>query len=474
MMSKFNLGDALASVLGDVSKSDTIELIHITNLDADEANFYALSDIDSLVANIELVGLQQPLRVRPNPGMDGRYLIVSGHRRRQALWTLYEDDPERWSMVPCIVDRDEVSPAMQELRLIYGNLSTRKLSDADIGKQAERVQELLYQLKAEGVEFPGRMRDHVAEACQISATKLATLKVIRERLPEPFATAYNAGTMATDTAYRLAKLPPEAQTRLVEAKKTNPTASEVVRISALMDKGCLYRPTFTCPDGKPCGHGDAMLRHDAVEYDACKGETCCIECWQAKRGWSPCANMCSKAKAKRAEATAAEKQAKDAANRKEQRKRNRQMQRDAQRIMRAVDAAGLDDDDTLTMDYSSVKVSTIRAAANGDLPETGYASADRFEFKYGDDLKQSTKLLHCSADYLLGLTDELTPQAEAPAGWQTGDPQQTGLYAAKFADEMLDAPILQIARWNGQSWLFKSGGMTIDMPCAGWFKIPEV
>lgn len=75
-----------------------------------------------------------------------------------------------------------VSPAMAELRLIYANADTRQLSSADIVKQAERVETLLYQLKEEGVAFPGRMRDHVAQACKISKSKLARLKVIQENL----------------------------------------------------------------------------------------------------------------------------------------------------------------------------------------------------------------------------------------------------------------------------------------------------
>ena len=44
--------------------------------------------------------------------------------------------------------------------------------------------------------------------------------------------------------------------------------------------------------------------------------------------------------------------------------------------------------------------------------------------------------LHCSADYLLGMTDELTPQAvpksDTGSGWQTGTDYPDGMILAVF------------------------------------------
>ena len=65
-------GFDLAAVLGSVSNLDTgattdreqIEYIDIDLIDADDRNFYELPGIEDLAANIQLVGLQQPLRVR--------------------------------------------------------------------------------------------------------------------------------------------------------------------------------------------------------------------------------------------------------------------------------------------------------------------------------------------------------------------------------------------------------------------------
>ncbi len=65
---------------------------------------------------------------------------------------------------------------------------------------------LLYQLKEEGIiEFPGRMRDHVAEACRISKTKLARLHAIRKNLVQPLLEEFDAGHLNESVAYRMSQ-----------------------------------------------------------------------------------------------------------------------------------------------------------------------------------------------------------------------------------------------------------------------------
>lgn len=218
-MSKTQKGFDLAEVLNDVSGLDTfsvdnreqIEYISIDLIISDPANFYELSGIDALAENIELIGLQQPLRVRQNPGDESSVIIVSGHRRMAALRKLVDDGRDDLRDVPCIVDKSTASAAMQELRLIYANSDTRVMKSADIGKQVERIEKLLYQLKEEGYEFPGRMRDHVAEVCKVSKTKIARLKMIRDKLHENWQPAYQEGELNESVAYALSQLPVEDQ-----------------------------------------------------------------------------------------------------------------------------------------------------------------------------------------------------------------------------------------------------------------------
>jgi len=110
---------------------------------------------------------------------------------------------------------------MRELRLIYANSSTRVLSPAELSKQAERVQELLYELKKQGVEFPGRMREHVAAACQVSESKLARLAAIRKNLRDTYRLLFDAQRLPEGLAYRLSQETPEVQKDLFERLGTS-------------------------------------------------------------------------------------------------------------------------------------------------------------------------------------------------------------------------------------------------------------
>lgn len=200
----------IASVLkGAAAKTEREQIVYIPLEDIvpNPDNFYTLEGIEDLAANIELIGLQQPLRIRP--GKDGKYVVVSGHRRRAACLLISHGDSEGSHMfdqgVPCIIDNDACSDSMRELRLIFANSSTRVMTPADLSRQAERVEELLYQLKEEGVKFPGRMRDHVAKACAVNATKLANLHAIRSNLIPELLEEFDANRLNESVAYRISQ-----------------------------------------------------------------------------------------------------------------------------------------------------------------------------------------------------------------------------------------------------------------------------
>jgi len=314
-MAKFELGSVLAEALGNVSETDTrerIEYLPLSSLVSDERNFYSIDGLEELAANIELVGLQQPLRVLR--GEDPYYVIVSGHRRAAALKILAKEDPERWKTVPCIVERPAASPEMEELRLIYANADTRRMTSADQAKQAERVSELLYALKEQGVEFPGRMRDHVAEICKINATKLAELKVIREKLIPNWRVRWKTGLLSHACAYKLAQQSEEVQEQIFAASNPENISEWRVDSYAKTVGKLLHRD---CQVSKPgeCLYAKSLI---AVElgpgYHGCSNYRCCKECPDLITCKDSCPNVidvksAKKAaqKAKRAEEIKAEK-----------------------------------------------------------------------------------------------------------------------------------------------------------------------
>lgn len=198
----------------DVSKLDTeataITFIPRERLLQNEKNFYDTSSIDELADSIALNGLIEPIIVRPVRDGSGDYRIISGHRRFLAISELAKDEPERWARVPAII-REPASDVLEELLLIEANRATRVMSSADTMRQAERYRELLAELKRQGVEIPGRLRDAVAEAMQISASRLARLDVIRKNLSPEWMEAFETGSLSESAAYELARLPQEQQ-----------------------------------------------------------------------------------------------------------------------------------------------------------------------------------------------------------------------------------------------------------------------
>ncbi len=447
-MAKFDITAAFQAAVGaagNVSKSDTskeaIEYISLDKLEADPGNFYSLDGLDHLAANIELCGLQQPIRVRSTE--DGRYVIVSGHRRWSALKLLRstEGSGDRWANIPCIVERDEVSPELRELRLIMGNRDTRKLSPAEVSKQAQRVELLLYQLKEQGYEFPGRMRDQVGAACQVSAPKLARLKVVREHLIPIYLEHFDRNELSEQTAYALARMETALQERLANMLPNLPTGSRAEELLGMAQNGTDWRPKFACPDGSPCKRGDAFLRHDLeCGYgELCGGHTCCLKCYRGTSRYDACERACSKAKAARKEQRD-EEEAREAKREAEiQAEIQKNVQLRAKRLAVAADAAGLDDNSSIYIsDYGrSMTAGKLRKWAAGQFEPDESLYPSTLDSRSFSDPAMLAEELGCSTDYLLGVTDQLTPAAlstdtdletDGPWHWWPEQPQESDLY----------------------------------------------
>ena len=242
----------ITSVLKGVSGSDTksgkeIVYLPVDKIDPDPDNFYSLAGIDELADSIALIGLQQPLLVRPGEEL-GRYTVISGHRRLAAIQLLQDGEDDSAHLfdhgVPCIIDLGELNiipgtdlaKALQELKLIYANSATRVLSAAEISKQAERIESLLYTLKDQGMTFPGRMRQHVAKICQVSQTKIARLHAIRENLVPELIERFDAGQINEAVAYRISQEPTGVQENLDWQLNTGWVNVDVPGIETLIRK----------------------------------------------------------------------------------------------------------------------------------------------------------------------------------------------------------------------------------------------
>ena len=86
--------------------------------------------------------------------------------------------------------------------------------------------------------------------------------------------------------------------------------------------------------------------------------------------------------------------------------------------------------------------------------------------------------LHCSADYLLGMTDELTPQAvsksDSGSGWQTGTDYPDGMILAVFrfpgSDDIRQLMYVQ----DGKLYLTRKCTTRAEEQPVLWLAIPPI
>lgn len=265
---------------------ESIREITLDDIDANEANFYAKSNLDDLAANIELVGLIQPVAVKPGEG--GRWTLIDGERRYQAVKLL------GWKAIRAVVHRP-ASSVMEELMLISANMQQRKMTGADLSQQAERYTECLADLKRSGVNIPGRLRAAVAEAFGVSESRIAKLAAIRANLIDELLAKFDAGELNESAAYSLSKLDRACQLVFVE----HPELCQGWRIEVV----ALGAKTITAAECPDVGESTCLARRTetvaAAGYVKCHAG-CCLGCPQLRL----CGGGCAAAKAKAEELNA--------------------------------------------------------------------------------------------------------------------------------------------------------------------------
>lgn len=494
MGEKFNLGAYLKGVVPESgTASRQIEYIDIDLIDSDERNFYKLEGIEELSGNIELFGLQQPIVVRPSDADPARVVIVSGHRRTAALRLLVSEGKEQFRQVPVLRESESRSPALQELALIFANNDTRKMTSFELSRQTERVQELLYQLQEEGVEFPGRMRDHVAEACKVTKTKLSNLKVIREKLIPEAKKAWEQSDLTEDAALKLARLPEDWQKRIVEGyKKRNNGRLKLLYASTVEHLAERYRAIdeLQCQlYGCECTNRENKMAYvdgqGSNYYGNCH-RSCCSGCDKIASCKYVCPLLSSEVRAAKEQRRMENAQAKADKEAKERPDREllelfwtrfKEARKQAGATLESIfgpECWGIQYPSSYIRDFEKLEGGQI--TANSNTPFRSY----RGYLSDAKQLIQLAKFLDCSVDYLLCRTSEPNPsqvKMEVPAGkpqWRTDHPPEGARVLGKFDVGEGLRPSLMVAYFHdGLYWLDKNWSLDYDMPLLGWIPIPE-
>ena len=272
-MGKFKdfMGGTGAGLLNEASKNLAKNNMEITYIPRDEIyknpkNEYSISDIENLADLIYVMGLREPLGVKPE---GSGYKLIEGERRLTAIDKLIADG--KWEGdIPCIirekelkVNLDILSDEEKEILEIAGtNAGQRKYSEADYLFEVEKLEPIYKKLKASGIgEFTyesdtgekitqsltgKKSRELLAERLNVSPAQVGKISKVANSGTEELKEAVKDGTANIAVAAEIAAMEKEDQKRLIEQhQKENGKAISKKDVAAFKNGKSLESNTYT-------------------------------------------------------------------------------------------------------------------------------------------------------------------------------------------------------------------------------------
>ena len=197
-----------------------IVYIDIEDLEASKENFYGLRDLEALKASISLHGLLQPILVIPAK-IEGKYTVLGGGRRRQAIEELVDEGKEELRKVPCIIsdgkiqgenteeEPGEVQELIGKLNIISAN-SFREKTDWEKMEETLQIGSIIKELKNLG-KLKGNVREMQVELSGIKGTQIARYNAIMNHLSLELMQAFKNNDFGISVAYELSRLSDDYQ-----------------------------------------------------------------------------------------------------------------------------------------------------------------------------------------------------------------------------------------------------------------------
>ena len=192
------------------AKDQPIRRISYYDLVPSEDNFYSMQELEELQTAIELAGhILSNLIVTPLP--DGKYKILSGHRRHAAVGRLLAAGKDEYEFLPCAVEEltDEDHDVREQVLLITAN-SQREKTAWDKLEEVRQMRDIARRTKQER-GIAGRVRDLVAQSLHISSSRIAKYDSILNNLIPSLMEEIKANRLSISTAYDLSALPADRQ-----------------------------------------------------------------------------------------------------------------------------------------------------------------------------------------------------------------------------------------------------------------------
>ena len=179
------------------------------------ANHYSMAGIDELADSILMAGRVLQNIVVKAADADGRYMIISGHRRHLACQKLVAEGHAEFREIAALVE-NEADENMRELMLIYTNSTARQLTDAEKMRQAQRATDILKQIKADG-KLDAPIRETVARMLNTTSGQLARYAAIANNLTNSdLKEAFEQEKIGVSVAYDSSRLSDEGQSEIAD------------------------------------------------------------------------------------------------------------------------------------------------------------------------------------------------------------------------------------------------------------------
>ncbi len=220
------LNDMLSVVVSN-TLTDNIKMINIDELHDSEDNFFELNRIEELAESILLQGgVKENLIVRKRES--GGYEVISGHRRKAAVQYLIEKGENVAHMLPCL-EEEYSTDDEKMLNLIMMNVSQRQLSDSELFKSYEQINDILKRKKENGEKY-GKLREKIAESLGVSPAQVQKLQNVDNHAITEIKEAVISGDVSLSTANAIAKLDSEEQKKLAEGNLSELKTKDVKKI----------------------------------------------------------------------------------------------------------------------------------------------------------------------------------------------------------------------------------------------------
>ena len=216
--SKFNTNSISDMLLNEESQEATKNNFKIVHIDIDEIQpnernkNISMPGIEDLADNIGIVGLEQNLVVAPKK--DGKYALLTGHRRLAALQLLVNDrGRDDLRLVPCVIyDPNKFQYTLSDesreaLIWVSSNVMTRKPTTQDLFQFTKTLNEVYDELRKKNPKaILGTKKEFIAKELSISESQVQILNSINSHLCSSALEAFLSGELNLVVARDLAKL----------------------------------------------------------------------------------------------------------------------------------------------------------------------------------------------------------------------------------------------------------------------------